>query len=100
MCCVVVFYASELAVLVTVEILHGLRAVELLHPHPHTHILHLEKLEKTNGTIVFKKGETEARNKYKIALFLLFVTRSLSLSNSDTMNRAMSAESTYPGPLA
>nr|GMD24241.1 hypothetical protein Iba_chr08bCG12890 [Ipomoea batatas] len=44
-CGVIVFDASELAELQAVYILHRPRIVELLYPHSHAHILHLEQLQ-------------------------------------------------------
>lgn len=41
---VVIIYAAELAKLDAVDVLHGSRAVELLHPHAHAHIFHLKQL--------------------------------------------------------
>ena len=40
----VVIHAAELAEPPAVDVLHGGARVEVLHPHAHAHILHLEQL--------------------------------------------------------
>lgn len=45
-CCIIVVNAPKLAVFQAVHILHRPRAIELLYPHAHTNIFHLEQLHR------------------------------------------------------
>lgn len=44
---VVIVDATELAEFQAVNVFHRPRAVELPHPHSHTHVFHLEQLHNT-----------------------------------------------------
>jgi len=41
---VIIFYTTKLAEFEAVHVFNGSRIVEVLHPHSHTHIFHLEQL--------------------------------------------------------
>lgn len=50
MCSEIAFHAPILAKLPVVGVLDTLRAVELLNPHTHAHIFHLEQLHALSET--------------------------------------------------
>lgn len=50
---VVILHATVLTKLPVVGVLDRRGAVELLNPHSHAHILHLEQLQKTNNKGIY-----------------------------------------------
>lgn len=59
MCSIIILNAPKLAKLHTVQILHWHWTIELLHPHSHAHILHLEQLHHVEIDLVNLQGSKQ-----------------------------------------